>query len=489
MALNLRTPGVYIVEESKFPPSVVPVETAIPAFVGYTRATQYKGESLLNRPVAVNDFLEFQEIFGAPPAIGNFVVALDETGAVVGSVTDPHTVANGQFRLAYALRHFYDNGGGRCYIVSIGNYSASAVADDIAEAHLDGLTALAREDEPTLLVFPDLSGMAPADPSNAGQVAAVRALYHSVLVQALSQCAMLGDRFLICNLWDGAAAGSAEITAFRNGIGTRNLKYGAAYHPFIQTTMPWNWNEGTITVSQLARRNDDGTLTRPSPHNGMTLTELKSDTANPSPLIYGNVRSALSQFSVVLPPAAAIAGVYATVDRTRGVWKSPANESLASVRSLTVAIDQDLNDNMNVDTSGKSINALRAFAGKGFLVWGARTLAGNDNEWRYVSVRRFFNMVEESCRKATEPFVFEPNDAGTWVKVKAMIENFLVVQWRSGALAGAKPDDAFYVRVGLGTTMTAQDILEGRMIVEIGLAVVRPAEFIVLRFSHKMQEA
>ena len=85
--------------------------------------------------------------------------------------------------------------------------------------------------------------------------------------------------------------------------------------------------------------------------------------------------------------------------------------------------------------------------------------------------------------------MFDPNDAGTWVKVKAMIENFLVVQWRAGALAGAKPEDAFYVRVGLGSTMTAQDILEGRMIVEIGMAVVRPAEFIVLRFSHKMQEA
>jgi phage tail sheath protein FI len=142
-----------------------------------------------------------------------------------------------------------------------------------------------------------------------------------------------------------------------------------------------------------------------------------------------------------------------------------------------------------VDPTGKSINVLRFFAGKGFLVWGARTLAGNDNEWRYVSVRRFFNMVEESTRKASEPFVFEPNDANTWVKVKAMIENFLVLQWRDGALAGAKTEDAFYVKVGLGTTMTAQDILEGRMIVEIGMAVVRPAEFIVLRFSHKMQES
>jgi hypothetical protein len=253
--------------------------------------------------------------------------------------------------------------------------------------------------------------------------------------------------------------------------------------------MAWNWNESTITVSQVARRNDDGTVTRPSPHDTMTLASLKSGAPNSSSLIYANVRNELARFSVTLPPAAAIAGVYAAVDRTRGVWKSPANESLTSVQNLAVQIDQDLNDTMNVDSTGKSINALRFFAGKGFLVWGARTLAGNDNEWRYVSVRRFFNMVEESTRKATQPFVFEPNDASTWAKVKAMIENFLVVQWRDGALVGAKPGDAFYVRVGLGTTMTPQDILEGRMNVEIGMAVVRPAEFIVLRFSHKMQES
>lgn len=486
MALNLRTPGVYIVEESKFPPSVVPVETAIPAFAGYTRATQYRGEPLLNRPIPVNDLLEFNEIFGGPPSIGNFSVTLDETGSVANPIADPHTAANGRFRLAYAIRHFYDNGGGRCHVVSIGSYSSSGVAANIADAHLAGLAALAREDEPTLLVLPDLSGMAPAAPADTD---AVRALYHSVLVQALSQCATLGDRFLICDLWDGGEPGSGGITAFRNGIGTRNLKYGAVYHPFIQTTLPWNWDEGTITVSQAARRNDDGSVTRPSPHNAMTLTALKQGSAGSNPLIYANVLNALGRFSVRLPPAAAVAGVYATVDRTRGVWKSPANESLASVRSLAVQIDQDLNDNMNADSSGKAINALRAFAGKGFLVWGARTLAGNDNEWRYVSVRRFFNMVEESCRKASEPFVFEPNDANTWVRVKAMIENFLVLQWRDGALAGAKPEDAFYVRVGLGTTMTAQDIFEGRMIIEIGMAVVRPAEFIVLRFSHKMQEA
>jgi hypothetical protein len=189
-----------------------------------------------------------------------------------------------------------------------------------------------------------------------------------------------------------------------------------------------------------------------------------------------------------VPPSGAIAGVYATVDRTIGVWKSPANVSLNSVKGLTWLIDREEQDELNVDViAGKSINAIRPFTGRGILVWGARTLAGNDNEWRYISVRRFFNMVEESVKKSTYWAVFEPNDANTWIRVKSMIENYLTQKWRDGALAGAKPDEAFFVKVGLGITMTAQDILEGRMNVEIGMAVVRPAEFIILKFSHKMQ--
>jgi phage tail sheath protein FI len=153
-----------------------------------------------------------------------------------------------------------------------------------------------------------------------------------------------------------------------------------------------------------------------------------------------------------------------------------------------VRLDTAHQDELNVDpTGGKSINAIRAFAGKGTVVWGARTLAGNDNEWRYVSVRRFFSVVEESVKKSTSWAVFEPNDANTWVKVRGMIENYLTQKWREGALAGATPKEAFFVRCGLGTTMDAQDILEGRLNVEIGMAAVRPAEFIILKFSHKLQ--
>ena len=121
--------------------------------------------------------------------------------------------------------------------------------------------------------------------------------------------------------------------------------------------------------------------------------------------------------------------------------------------------------------------------------WGSRTLAGNDNEWRYVPVRRLFLMVEESLRRGTAALVWEPNDANTWIKTKAQIERFLSGLWRQGALAGAKPEQAFFVDVGLGSTMTPQDILSGRLLINVGLAPVRPAEFIILRFSLKLQEA
>jgi phage tail sheath protein FI len=205
---------------------------------------------------------------------------------------------------------------------------------------------------------------------------------------------------------------------------------------------------------------------------------------------YNTIKVEIGSMPLTLPPSSAMAGIYARVDSDRGVWKAPANVSLNYVVKPTVQISHEDQRDLNVDTvAGKSVNAIRSFTGKGTLVWGARTLAGNDNEWRYVSVRRFFNMAEESIKKATEQFVFEPNDKNTWVRVKAMISNFLTAQWRAGALAGPTPDKAFYVNIGLGETMTAVDILEGNMIVEIGMAVVRPAEFIILKFSHKMQEA
>jgi hypothetical protein len=206
--------------------------------------------------------------------------------------------------------------------------------------------------------------------------------------------------------------------------------------------------------------------------------------------IYANIKKAIAARGMVVPPSGAVAGIYVATDANRGVWKAPANVSLSGVVKPTIKVDNATQELLNVDTTaGKSVNVIRSFTGKGVLVWGARTLAGNDNEWRYVPVRRLFNTIEESVKKATEFVVFEPNDGNTWLRTRTMIENYLTGLWRQGAIAGAKPADAFFVNCGLGTTMTAQDILEGKMIVEIGISAVRPAEFIILRFSHKLQES
>ena len=175
------------------------------------------------------------------------------------------------------------------------------------------------------------------------------------------------------------------------------------------------------------------------------------------------------------------------MDNTRGVWKAPAGgDPIEAVAGPIINVTDAFGAILSSDPSGKSINVIRPIAGRRTLIWGARTLAGNDGDDRYVNVRRFLIFVAQSIRKATARFVFEANDADTWTRVRGMTENFLATLWRTGALRGNKPEQAFTVAVGLGTTMSPQDILDGKMIVVIGVAVVRPAEFIILRIGQWM---
>ena len=143
-------------------------------------------------------------------------------------------------------------------------------------------------------------------------------------------------------------------------------------------------------------------------------------------------------------------------------------------------------DGLNVDNdNGKSINVIRKFSGRGSLVWGARTLAGNSSEWRYISVRRFFCFAEDAIQKALHQFVFESNNERTWVKMKGMLISFLAEQWRDGALVGSKMEDAFFVNIGRETT-SETEINNGIINIQIGMAVAKPAEFIILNFAHKV---
>ncbi|OGO00135.1 MAG: hypothetical protein A2Y58_06135 [Chloroflexi bacterium RBG_13_51_52] len=645
-----KTPGVYTEEISLLPPSVAEVATAIPAFIGYTEYAKFGDESLLNKPTRISSLLDYHSMFGGPP-VSNFKVQLttDDHGNREIDSIKISDVINPPFLLYYSLSLYFKNGGGPCYIVSVGNYTEPLKKDRFKnDDGTGGLDVLRKEDEPTLILLTDAVNLAAAD-------------YYELCQSSLQQCSDLHDRFAIFDVLADDNDGRGKIgAAFRDNI-LGDLKYAAAYYPYLQTSINLSYTDESVAILGFVDRNGElitgslrigytgqaaippnaqiviGDVTEPTfaldqVTNTLTIT-LKSggDTVDdivaawtakgipgnfhlhrttfisagsggvkPAPLeisdmrityrgkatpaaqvevkmsgkviaftvdsatntltitipedgrivediveawnnwsgdkgkfnvqqfdshpvisaamdstplvyyqaqddtfylghtairlestaLYNKIKAGLAKQRVILPPSPGIAGIYARVDRTRGVWNAPANEGVSAVIKPMVKITSADQENLNIDTTaGKSINAIRAFAGQGVLVWGSRTLAGNDNEWRYIPVRRLFIMIEQSVKKSTAWAVFGPNDAMAWLKVKAMIESYLEGLWRQGALVGSKAEQAFFVRVGLGVTMTEQDILEGRMIIEVGIAAVRPAEFIILRFSHKMQEA
>ena len=477
---NYFTPGVYIEEISTLPASVAAVETAIPAFIGHTDKATKNGEDVRGVPTRITSMLEYESIFGKANPEAITITITDTYGGPPTKLTERTisaalTSSASVYKMYYSLRMFFDNGGGPCYIISVNDFTAGPSVGDPTDSTslLGGLAALEKVDEPTLILFPDDLSLA-----NAGQV----------YEQSLAQCEKLQDRFVIMDVKEEGAGPITDADNFRGSFGISDLKYGAAYYPKLKSALNYGFDNSSITVAQSSSY--EGTETpapaTPTDANGQTLDWIAMN----DPSLHRAILAEIAKLYVTLPPSGAIAGIYARVDSQRGVWKAPANVSVRSIIGPSIKVTNEQQGSLNVDAaSGKSINVIRSFTGKGTLVWGARTLAGNDNEWRYVPVRRLFIFIEESVKKATEFVVFEPNDANTWLRVKTMIENFLSKLWRDGALAGAKPEDAFFVRVGLGSTMTAQDILEGRMNVEIGLAAVRPAEFIILKFSHKLQES
>ncbi|MBL4703140.1 MAG: phage tail sheath family protein [Flavobacteriales bacterium] len=478
-----NTPGVEIKEITSLAASVAGVSTAVPAFIGHTELAP---ASVLNVPTKINSFSEYVETYGGPQK-DELKVTLTENANGISSVKT-EIDKEAMHRMYYALKLYFSNGGGPCYILTVGDYNTNwdgaayveapgtkfdAVVTDAGDKNQktkfeDAIDVLEQYDEPTLIVMPDAAnGFGTA--SN----------YYSLVDRGLKQASKLQDRFVIADTHAETAA-TVEAAAFD----ASSLKYGAIYHPYLETTFEVSYDDSSVSMvhNGAAQTYDTKKLSD-------VLTGFATPTVTAAnQALYAQLKAQISaEIRVTIPSSGAIAGVYCKVDRERGVWKAPANVSLSDVIAPSDLITAEAQSGLNIIASGRSVNVIRSFAGKGSVVWGARTLAGNDNEWKYVPVRRLYNYVEESVKNATEFVVFEPNTANTWVRTKTMVENFLTQLWRDGGLAGATPQDAYFVRIGLGETMTSQDILEGRMNIEIGMAAVRPAEFIVLKFSHKLQ--
>ncbi|GAB3255553.1 phage tail sheath family protein [Chitinimonas naiadis] len=516
----MKTPGVYIVEKNAFPNSVVEVATAVPAFIGHTQKADNRNKPLTLKPWRISSMTEYHQYFGFGPSPRfNIVENTDASRLPAFSLGDkgyvleqPAGKDGGSYGLYYALRHFFQNGGGPCYIVSVGDYNQDLDIDKF-EA---GIKELEKEQEPTMLVIPE----------------AVKLSFQSCIdlqVAMLAHCGgTMRNRVAILDVWEGYKPRNDPdgdpVANFRGKLGINYLDFAAAYYPWLNSSVIGekdltyeNIASDSIDLLKQLLRDDlqlpaDAAKATPKEKSYLdaiddinkdwkagdaTMSEL--DIENNKALLNKTLTSVSGLFNTIIgearqqlnlmPPSPAMAGIYTMVDNSRGVWKAPANVSLAGVVSPTVSISAVDQEDLNVTAQGKSINAIRSFIGEGVLVWGARTLDGNSLDWRYINVRRTMIMLEESCRLAAKALVFEPNVANTWVTIRSMIQNFLTNIWKRGGLAGAVPEDAFSVHVGLGETMTPEDILEGVLRVTVLVAMVRPAEFIEITFQQQMQKS
>lgn len=519
IASNLKTPGVYIDEKNAFSNSIVPVPTAVPAFIGYTPQAMYEGKSYTNVPQKVSSFAEFKAIYcypdPAPPAApakqyspmyylvkqkseptkGDYMMIDDSFYSIV---PDPNTI----YYMYNSIRLFYENGGADAYIVSVGSYGPESKSpikpgDQIINTNvqlgdlMNGLALLKNEEEPTMYICPEATLLSV---ENNGTLMEEMLLQCNEMQTAVSVFDIIGgkdpDPIMYTN----------DINTFRNNTGSVGLKFGTAYYPFIGTTIMQTTDIDYTNlfggdIKQLAPLINSAMNPNPavasiianieSPSSKLSVTQ-NNNALTIASKVYTNIIKHILTDANILPPSGGMAGVMTSIDNEKGVWHAPANTSIVGVAKLPIYLSESQQGGLNVDAvSGKSINCIRMFNGLGILVWGARTLDGNSGDWKYLPVRRTMTFLEQSCKVAAHAYVFEPNNKNTWEAIKSMISSFLTTIWKEGGLQGGSASDAFSVECGLGTTMTADDITNGFLNVMVKVAIVHPAEFIVITFQQQ----
>ncbi|MEJ2768410.1 phage tail sheath family protein [Mycetohabitans sp. B46] len=473
MGGSYKVPGVYIEEDHSLSLSVLSGATAIPVFVGqFFKPGKNKGDPPTSIPegtdpvacVRVNNWAEFTKQFDSTLDLKEAALQVDNDTIKGTCVVVPDSAS------AVSVRAYFENGGGPCYILPI---QPATLQADIESA---------------ILAYPDISllcycGNQPSEPEN------VKSTFK--------------------NLIDPQKNLGYFVLTDSNLDNVKNVDFGnkeqvAIYYPALQMsyqmTIP---DDSKIKLS--GKFNSFSPATSPLPTTLKSLIEYtpknEAEQRDKGELI-GKIR-ALS--AIPLRASGVMAGVYARTDALRGVWKAPANVTLSSVKGTVwpcptpQQVLQDapkpvmVTDEDQEKLNPAGINAIRYFTNQqAYVVWGSRTQNGTDDNpdkrWRYIPVRRLFNAAERDIKAAMRQVVFEPNSQPTWEKVRAAIDAYLHTIWRNGGLQGAKPEEAYFVQVGKNVTMTDADIRAGKMIVKVGMAAVRPAEFIILQFSQKQQD-
>lgn len=469
MSIETIVPGVYIEEDATPALSVSQGATAVPLFVGKFAPIDPTNEGKLIR---ISGWLEFTQLFtvNSTGYSASATVTATATGATTTSETAPttqgeettadtgaagtattaadagttaakYTVSNPKVTTnttTLALQLYFQNGGNPCYVY--------ALPDATVASDLTAMTGLMEEvDDITLLV--SLEG--DSDYSNA---------VYGAVANALGQSK---GYFLIADSADGTVPASAK--------GSSHI---GVYYPSLSIT-PGKLNEREVVIT------DNSVATAPVTK---TLAELRQTEPELATQLASTLNASIPA-TLTVPASPVIAGIFCKTDRERGVWKAPANVVLNGVSDVSVRVSDDKQGPLNEI----GVNVIRYFSDRGVVVWGARTQQNDDN-WRYIPVRRLFDAAERDIKKAMRPVVFEPNSAPTWSRVWSAIDTYLYGIWQRGGLAGNTAEEAYFVRIGKGVTMTEEDINQGKLIVQVGMAAVRPAEFIILQFTQNMSQ-
>ncbi len=470
MSTTPTYPGVYIEEDASLALSVSQGNTAIPVFIGRFSPKKISATPQITH---VSSWLDFTNLFNVG-CIRSVAIKLTEpTSPSAPSVpeknegnektesntkaknnietfaaqkmtldtddknnSDSYNITVGTYTTSSdALKLYFQNGGGPCYILPISHSEDTNTLALIPELIEQAL-------EITLIVCPE------QDPA-----------YQSAIYGNLTPLLKAGY-FLIADNPNKETALSVSLQS-----------QTATYYPAVKVSQLIQMEESTIAV--------EGYQDKKVTH----LAELKKQNSELYAQVIQAIKQKIADNKKLIPASAVMAGVYCATDANRGVWKAPANVVLSGISDVAERLSNSEQSTINQ----KGINAIRYFSNKGFVVWGARTLQDDDN-WRYIPVRRLFNAAERDIKQAMRFAVFEPNSQPTWERVRSAIDNYLHQLWQQGALAGNSPQEAYFVQIGQGVTMSDTDIKQGKMVVKVGMAAVRPAEFIILQFSQNVAQ-
>lgn len=414
-----RAPDVYVEE---VPGGARPIEAVGTSLAGFVGAAP-DARARVNEAVSINNWMQFIREF-----------------APEGSSSTP---------LSHAVYGFFQNGGGRCYVVNTGGSETLSGGG----RNPVGVDVLEKVDDISIVAAPGFT-----DPAS----------YNALL----THCERMGDRVAIL---DGPATASdverlTKVASVSSRPSPSRSRRSATEESTTsegdgESAGSGGSSDGGEAGGLRARQSDDG-------YGVIVFPWLVIQ----DPLSAAGV-------NVEVPPSGHVAGIWARNDVSRGVHKAPANETVRGALDLTQRLTRDELGTLN--TSG--VVCIRSFPGQGIRLWGARTLADSSSEYRYVNVRRMINMIKESIAQGTRWVVFEPNDYTLWKSIRRDIGAFLTGLWRSGALLGRTPEQAFFVKCDEETN--PQDVIDAGMVVTlIGIAPVKPAEFVVFRISQTHSE-